>query len=317
MKHDEPVTLPLPLVRARRACREAIIAFGWKVVEEGEEHLIGLKPLSWTNPWMFRVDLRPIGRGDQTSASIKAEHEGGFDLFGMFSRPVRNLKDAMMRRAQATQMGASGNFGPNQIFISYRRADSADVTGRLDDALIARFGREVVFKDLDSIPHGEDFVSRVTEAIEGAKVVLAVLGPDWVSATDSSGARRLDDPNDLVRVEIETALRLHLPVIPVLVRGANLPAEAELPASLWPLRLRNGTPVRSDPDFRGDVDDLAASLEALVVPPPDPAAPSDSSSELATLDAAESYLSRWQRRGALITFALMLISIAVHLLGGH
>ncbi len=319
MKHDEPILLPLPLERARRACREAIVGFGWKVVEEGHQEIVGLKPLSWTMPWQFRVVLRPIARGDVTSALIRAEYAGGFDLFGMFSRPMQKLRTAVALKAHqmSSEAEAEGRLGPNQIFISYRRSDSADVTGRLDDQLTARFGREVVFKDIDSIPHGSDFVRHVEEAIRGSKVVLAVIGQGWASASvAASGSRRLDDANDFVRVEVETALRLGIPVIPVLVQGAAIPAAADLPESLRPLLVRNGIAVRSDPDFRGDVERLAASLDRLAAPAIDPAtaATNEPAGGKITPDGAERYISRWRNRAFWISIVLAIAGIGVKVL---
>ena len=107
------------------------------------------------------------------------------------------------------------------------------------------------------------FSSRIADAIESCDVLLAILGPGWVTATDESGNRRLDDPSDLVRIEIEAALDRDMPVIPVLVKGARIPAPTELPTSLRALCGRNAARVRDDPDFHRDVDRLVRTLEAL------------------------------------------------------
>jgi hypothetical protein len=118
------------------------------------------------------------------------------------------------------------------VFLSYRRDDSRSATGRLADSLQAVFGPESVFRDLDSIAPGQDFEAALARAIGGASVMLAVIGPRWTDMRDAQGRRRLDDPRDVVRREIEAALAAGLPVLPVLVEGARMPAPEQLPASL-------------------------------------------------------------------------------------
>jgi hypothetical protein len=148
---------------------------------------------------------------------------------------------------------------PPLLFVSYRREDSADATGRLCDRLTERFGREVVFRDVDSIPLGVDFRRIIEEKVGACQVLLAVIGRDWLTA-GAAGRRRLDDPDDFVRIEIEAALRRDVRVIPVLVGGARMPAAEELPESLREMVFRNGIPLRPDPDFHGDVDRLLQAL---------------------------------------------------------
>jgi hypothetical protein len=148
-----------------------------------------------------------------------------------------------------------------KIFLSYRRSDSQDVTGRIYDALTERFSKQVVFKDVDSIPLGKDFRRVLDRAVKGADVIIAVIGPAWATAADAAGQRRLDDPDDFVRLELERALELGKPVIPVTVSGAPMVAAADLPPSLQALAFQNGLPVRPDPDFHNDVARLIAALE--------------------------------------------------------
>jgi hypothetical protein len=141
-----------------------------------------------------------------------------------------------------------------KIFISYRRDDSADVTGRIYDRLVDKFGERYVFKDVDSIPLGVDFRKHLHKQVAECDIVLAIIGDRWASGAGT--IRRLDDEKDFVRIELEAALQRDIPVVPVLVRGGEIPAESELPASLAALAYRNGIPVRPDPDFRRDVDRL-------------------------------------------------------------
>lgn len=116
-----------------------------------------------------------------------------------------------------------------RIFLSYRRADAAGHAGRLYDALVQRFGEGPVFMDTDAIAPGVDFDEVIRREIARASVVLVVIGRGWLEAADAGGARRLEDPADLVRVEVELALAAPGRVIPVLVQGAVMPAAADLP----------------------------------------------------------------------------------------
>lgn len=119
-----------------------------------------------------------------------------------------------------------------EIFLSYRRQDSQSATGRLSDRLEAHFGPARVFRDHDSIIAGEDFAEAIRRAIDASSVVLVIIGPRWVDAANAQGQRRLDDPADFVRLEIEAALDAGVPIVPVLVEGATMPGEAQVPASL-------------------------------------------------------------------------------------
>jgi formylglycine-generating enzyme required for sulfatase activity len=160
------------------------------------------------------------------------------------------------------------------IFISYRRVDSSDVTGRIYDRLISAFDRNSVFKDVDSIPFGVDFREHLDRAVSQCQVCLVVVGRTWLEAQDEGGRRRLDSTQDFVRIEIESALRRKIPVIPVLVGGAAMPGPEQLPPSLELLAYRNGAQVRSDPDFHRDMDRLIAGIQqhfgGAQTPPPQP-----------------------------------------------
>ena len=149
----------------------------------------------------------------------------------------------------------------SKILISYRREDSADVTGRIYEWLKRKFGREAVFKDVDSIPLGVDFRTYLDEQVAKCDVFLAVIGRDWMEKRDSKGKSMLEDPGDFVRIEIESALKRQIPVIPVLVSGASIPPAERLPASLQGLPYRNGILVRPDPDFRSDMGRLIKNVK--------------------------------------------------------
>jgi hypothetical protein len=150
------------------------------------------------------------------------------------------------------------------IFISYRRQDSADICGRIYDHLVARYGKAAVFKDVDSIPFGESFPEYIQQTLAKCSVCLVVIGPRWLESADSEGQRRLDNPGDFVRTEIETALRLGLVVFPVLVGGGHVPPTEALPDSLAKLHTLNAAQVRLDPDFATDVRRLSEVIDRFV-----------------------------------------------------
>jgi formylglycine-generating enzyme required for sulfatase activity len=152
----------------------------------------------------------------------------------------------------------------SKILISYRREDSADVTGRIYDRLIQQFGREAVFMDVDSIPFGVDFRTYLDAQVAKCEVFLAVIGRDWIKKRGTKGKSRLEDPGDFVRIEVESALKRQILVIPVLVGGASIPPTERLPASIQDLSYRNGIPVRSGRDFHHDMNQLIESLKQKI-----------------------------------------------------
>src|SRR4051794_32817634 len=106
------------------------------------------------------------------------------------------------------------------IFVSYRRQESSHLAGRLYDRLAGSFGESQVFIDVDAIEPGEDFAEKIFRSVAGCQVLLVVIGPSWLTSADGRGHRRLDDPDDIVRLEIEAALARGVRVIPILMEGA-------------------------------------------------------------------------------------------------
>jgi hypothetical protein len=152
-------------------------------------------------------------------------------------------------------------FPHKSIFINYRRSDSEDVVGRIYDRLAHEFGKGSVFKDVEDILPGVDFRHALEREIAATDVMLSVIGPDWIDRTNK---RRLHDPNDFVRLEIETALNRGIPVIPLLVRRRErMPQKRHLPESLRELVYRNALLARPDPDFHTDMDRLIQGLYTL------------------------------------------------------
>lgn len=190
-----------------------------------------------------------------------------------------------------------------QVFISYRRADSQDVTGRIYDRLVEHFSADAVFKDVDDIPLGADFRAVLADAVGRAAAVLVVIGPTWASCTDPDGKPRLHSPTDFVRLEVEAALRQGLPVIPVLVGGARTPAPDELPDTLQPLAYRHGLAVRPDPDFNADVERLLSALGQWLPPAAGRATVNQALADLARERAVERIDREWadEREKYLVT----------------
>jgi tetratricopeptide (TPR) repeat protein len=149
----------------------------------------------------------------------------------------------------------------NNIFISYRREDAADVTGRINDRLRQQYGEEFIFTDIDKIPLGVDFRKSIDKEVGQCKILLVIIGRNWLTIKDNKGQQRLFDPGDFVSIEIESALRRDISVIPLLVQGAEMPSTSMLPESLWELSFRNGIPIRPDPDFHNDMNRLINGLD--------------------------------------------------------
>jgi WD40 repeat protein len=148
-----------------------------------------------------------------------------------------------------------------KIFISYRRADSRKDAARIYDRLVEAFGKENIFKDVNDIPIGSDFRGVLREAVAACDVQLVIIGRQWLDVTDEEGNRRLDNPGDFVRIEVESALqRDRCLVVPVLVDHTSMPRADALPPDLRELAFKNATVVRDDPDFHNDVTRIIDAL---------------------------------------------------------
>jgi hypothetical protein len=172
------------------------------------------------------------------------------------------LLRSFTQRAESTMAG---------IFISYRRSDAQGWAGRFSDSLTTELGRTTIFRDIDTIPPGVEFDAFISEAVGSCDVLIALIGPTWLTASES-GKRRLDDPHDFTRMEIVAALRRNIRVIPALVGGARMPRPDELPDDLKPLARRNAYEL-TDRRWADDCRELVEVLRPLVkkpdvVPPP-------------------------------------------------
>src|SRR6188472_3290554 len=164
-----------------------------------------------------------------------------------------------MSAASATASKATAQ----KVFICYRRDETAAHAGRLYDAMVNRFGEANVFMDVELAP-GVDFVERITEVVSGCLALIVVIGPHWATAEDVDGNRRLEDPADFVRLEVETGLqRGDVMPIPVLVSGARMPRKELLPEPLRPLTRRNALEL-SEARWGYDVGRLFGALDELL-----------------------------------------------------
>ena len=145
------------------------------------------------------------------------------------------------------------------IFISYRRGDFEGQARALSIELANYVGEGSVFIDVDSIALGRDFRQSLHESLELCDAVLALIGPNWLDIRDPAGRRRLDDPDDFVRQEIAAALKRNIPVTPVLLQGASMPAQERLPDDLKDLVFRNGFEL-SHMRWHSDVREMALRL---------------------------------------------------------
>ena len=145
-----------------------------------------------------------------------------------------------------------------KIFVSYRRSDTEAITGRIFDRMKSHYGDGNVIIDIDSFPFGHDFRSAITTEIEACDAVIAVIGQHWAGDGER---RRIDEENDFVRIEIEAALARNIPLVPLLVDGAAMPAPSELPSGLQPLAFRNGAEVDLGRDFHVHIDRIIRSLD--------------------------------------------------------
>ena len=149
------------------------------------------------------------------------------------------------------------------IFINYRRDDAPGVAGRLFDRLSKNFSPREIFMDVDAMRPGLDFVKQLDEQVSKCDVVLAVIGPGWLNAVDEKGRRKLDLPRDYVRIELASALRREIPVIPLLVNGTAMPFEEDLPEELKSLPNRHALELRHT-RFAADSDAVIRALNDIM-----------------------------------------------------
>jgi TIR domain-containing protein len=150
-----------------------------------------------------------------------------------------------------------------RIAISYRRADTSAIAGRIFDRLVAHFGKDALFMDIDSIPVGVDFRSHIEKTLQHVDVLIAIVGVNWL-AIGADGKARINEENDPVRLEIKTAVERKTPIIPVLVEGAKMPSSLHLPAEFGNFAFLNAAEVSSGRDFRTHTDRLIGAINQIL-----------------------------------------------------
>jgi formylglycine-generating enzyme required for sulfatase activity len=186
------------------------------------------------------------------------------------------------------------------IFISYRRQDTKQIAGRIFDKLAAKFGAGQVFIDFDGIPAFVDFHAYLDEAVSRARIVLVLIGHGWAEVRDEAGQRRLDNPDDFVRIEVESALRRGIPMGAVLIDGAAMPKPEQLPQSMRGLLRFNAPAVDAGRDFHSNMDRLIVDVERHLKgrigtgrPPPPPVLEAAVARPGWASDAGEDKFGRW------------------------
>jgi TIR domain-containing protein len=155
-----------------------------------------------------------------------------------------------------------------KIAISYRRTDSSAIAGRIADRLAARYGKESVFIDVDSVPFGIDFRKYIQEVWSEIGVLIVVVGPRWLGVEKGAAAAaihesRIHERRDVVRIEVEMALKRDVPIIPILVDGAIMPTHEQLPRSLRTFSNRNAAEVDGGRDFHPHMDRLIQAIDRI------------------------------------------------------
>jgi hypothetical protein len=219
-----------------------------------------------------------------------------------------------------------------KIVISYRREDTAGITGRIHDRLCDHYGRDAVFRDIDAIPLGVDFRKHLEQVLNDADAMVCVIGENWIGKSGRGARRaapgsRISDPADYVRLEVESALQKDIPIVPVLIDNAPMPKRADLPESLHALMFRQALTVNQLQDFdvhtRRLIDGLDRTLGASVqtqapVPQPSPgtreaseagARPARSSQDEAPRGGNNSRMIFWAILGLCGALAVLLITV--------
>src|SRR6202163_354368 len=179
-----------------------------------------------------------------------------------------------------------------KIAISYRRADSEAMTGRIFDRLIAHYGKEAIFRDIDDIPPGLDFCVHINQTLLKTHILLAIVGPQWLGMSSDGSADRIQEETDPVRVEVEMALRRRVPLIPVLIGSTKMPGSDQLPPGLKDFAFRNAVKVDTGQDFDYHMDRLIRSMDAILgqaaksAPSPETKAPTSPKPSTAERQAA-------------------------------
>jgi hypothetical protein len=226
---------------------------------------------------LVRIDFRRIGRKKKQSDTV-------FSPESKIAAPIAEAKAALSKQKKggsAAEMASCKSLLSRvnsvykrskvgrvvhmaKITISYRRDDSMDITGRIFDRLTNRYGRETVFRDIDNIPPGLDFREQIRASIGDSDVLMVVVGPRWTGG-GRRGQPRIRAETDYVRFEVEAALNRRIPVIPLLVGGADMPEPSELPENIRDFAYRNAVQIDSGRDFDHHVNGLIRVTDKILL----------------------------------------------------
>ncbi len=151
-----------------------------------------------------------------------------------------------------------------QISFEYKRKNSQDVVGRMYDKLVGRYCADNEIRDIDSLTLVRPFRGALDDAVATSAIILVIIGKQWVTLCNDDGTQRLADPNDFVRRKVIRAIESHKSVVPVLVAGAEMPAQKDIPEPLHPLLDQHGSFVRSDPDFHHDMERPIRQIDIFI-----------------------------------------------------
>lgn len=206
-----------------------------------------------------RPRRRPQSSPTRASSSVLPSAAADPLAFRTEAPPRQPASIPRMQQPDRRESDVAPTPAPSRIFVSYRRTDSRYAARGIADRLRAQFGRSEVFMDVDSLDAGVDFVEGVLRAIHKSAVVLVLIGDHWLLAEDNWNRRRIDDPKDNVRAEIEYALQLKKHLLPVLLDGVAMPRQDELPSSIAALSRLNGVRL----DHLSWEADIAALIQAV------------------------------------------------------
>jgi hypothetical protein len=175
----------------------------------------------------------------------------------------RFIRGDFMSKREISDIRSRISQRQTKIVISYRRADTDAIAGRIRDKLANYFGESSIFMDIDSIAFGVDFRREILKALSNTDLLVVVIGHKWAGAGRGLH-RKIMDETDPVRVEVEAALQRNVPIVPVLVQGSKIPKESELPASLRELCYKNAATVDAGRDFHQHMERLIRSFERIL-----------------------------------------------------
>lgn len=286
--HTMQITVQLPTQQVLEACTYEALRRKWPIAGRSDQYLQLQQPfnlLSFCWPVRLEVICQPSAAG--TSVTINVSNLGfgpiqnncaknaaqEFATLLLATAPITSAQPmpppttpyAVPQPMPAAQQAAVPRPTTHSIFLAYRRSDSLTMVNRIRARLAEHFGEFAIHSDMDAVPIGMDVRNYLGVGVTQSKVLLAIIAPQWLTSIDPRSNRRIVDPDDSVRIEIEAALKRGMPTVPILVDDARLPASGELPPSLGSLAAYNGMVVRQDPDFAADMDAVIRVLEQIVM----------------------------------------------------